>query len=591
MIMLNARRWSVIAGLFCLLLMGFAGATYAAVRFDVVQSPTEVINTGRSEVTGSVKLIVRGTGNVTGTSTGGSAQIAFLYSNPSMQIDNTESTGIRLFFSSGFIPAFTKTATSGVVGIVGVENIDVNGRCTGHISINLAPGATPVEGEFIVLDGVRGRIDASLGITPGVNLSVQLQSANDPSANSFTPDTVRVATSFDGITVRIAPADTLLLCFPTLGKAPPGETTYQIVVSEGFQRAFVDSDANNDNGTSNADRFTNDRVDSGGGGLLEQNQGSVNDAAPTASARATIGQPTNSTQLLIWFESIPASVSGITYEASVHHTAADSDFVLVSSSFTPSAGVSQAIYSYESSNQTGASDTIVESFTFAPTIILKPGATATGIILAAVSLAPTVGELTGLCPTNPPSSTAARPRFLLMYESDELSTNNPPSDVHKPYASIIRCNCYLLFTYVSTNASFNTGIAIANTTGDSEPFGDAGAPDQIGKIRFYFYDKTAAYVGSTETAADYTPGKSFVGLLDGLLPDGVASFEGYIIAKAEFQFCHGFAFIADRSFAAVAQGYLANVIPDPAIRWPNNVRTAADAGDSSNIVAGEGLNN
>jgi len=201
------------AGLLCLLLMGFAGASYASVRFDTVGSPTEVINTGRSEVTGAVSLIVRGTGNVTGTSTGGSTQIAFLYTNPAMQIDNTTATGIRLFFSTGFAPAFA--GSIGAVGIVLVQNIDVNGRCSGSITINILPGATPAEGDFIRLEGVRGRIDASTGITPGTDLFVAMQSINDPAAQNFTPDIVRVAKSFDGMNVKITQG-TLLLCFPTL---------------------------------------------------------------------------------------------------------------------------------------------------------------------------------------------------------------------------------------------------------------------------------------------------------------------------------------------------------------------------------------
>jgi len=405
---------------------------------------------------------------------------------------------------------------------------------------------------------------------------------NDPAAQNFTPDVVRVAKSFDGINVKIVP-DTLLLCFPTLGKPPGAETTYSITITEGFARAFVDADANNDN--AEAGGLGNDRVDSGG-----QTAPQVYEAGnpPAAGTAAHLGAPSNSTQLLIWFESIPASVSGIDYPPSAHNAPANSDIVMVSSTFTASAGVSQAIYSYEASDQTSVSDIIVESFTISPTIVLNSGTTVTGTILAAVSLAPTVSESSGCAA---PSSTPARPRFLLMYESDDVATNNPPSDPHKPYASVIRCNCYLLFTYVTADSGFNTGIVIANTTGDTAPFGTSEAPDQIGKITFYFYDKTAAYVGATTTAADITAGKSFVDLVSAILPSGVASFSGYVIAKAEFQFCHGFAFIADSSFAAVAQGYLANVVPDPAIRWPNGVRTAADAGDATNIVAGEGLNN
>jgi len=570
------------AGLFCLLLMGFAGASYASVRFDTVGSPTEVINTGRSEVTGAVSLIVRGTGNVTGTSTGGSTQIAFLYTNPAMQIDNTTATGIRLFFSTGFAPAFA--GSIGAVGIVLVQNIDVNGRCSGSITINILPGATPIEGDFIRLEGVRGRIDASTGITPGTDLFVAMQSINDPAAQNFTPDIVRVAKSFDGMNVKITQG-TLLLCFPTLGLAPGGKTAYSITITEGFARAFVDSDANNDG------NLINDRVDSG-----EQagtHEVGVVLSPPGANA---LGSPTNSTQFYVWLEDIPTSVSSVTFPVT-NEGASDLDnselLLETPGTVVPLGGIASAVYSYQTKNQTGVADIQSESFTIIPLINLRAGATATGILTAAVSLAPAVPAASGCAAPGTGSGTnVARPRFLQMFESDEVATNNPPDDRHKPYATIIRCNCYLLFTYVTSASGFNTGIVVANTTGDTAPFGaDSEAADQIGRITFYFYDKSAAYVGATTTAAEFVAGKSFVDLVSSILPSGVTSFSGYVIAKAQFQFCHGFAFIADSAFATIAQGYLANVIPDPAIRWPDGVRTAADAGDATNIVAGEGLNN
>jgi hypothetical protein len=179
-----------------------------------------------------------------------------------------------------------------------------------------------------------------------------------------------------------------------------------------------------------------------------------------------------------------------------------------------------------------------------------------------------------------------------MYESDAIATNNPPDDPHKLIAGIIRCNCYLLFTYVTATSAFNTGIVVANTTGDTAVFTTANeAADQLGKVTFYFYDRTAGFVGSTTTTADVNSGRSFVELLSALLPTGVTSFSGYVFAKAEFQFCHGFAFIADSSFASIAHGYVANVVPDPAIKGTAARRTAADSGDHTNIPAGEGLNN
>jgi len=563
------------AGLFCLFLMGFAAASYATVRFDVLSSPTEVINTGRSEVTGSVTLVVRGTGNVTGSGAGGSTQIAFLYTNPAMAIDNPQGTGgIRLFYSSGFVPAFGNVEPSiASPGITDVHNATINNECSGTITINMANGIAVTEGDFIRLEGVRGRIDISKAFTPNTDLFVSLQSVNDPAAQIFDKDEVRVAKSFDGMNVEIT-SDTLLLCFPTLGKAPGDEITYQIKITEGFSRAFVDNIP-----------VANPRVDDFGEGS---------------------GSPTNATQFLIWFETIPLSVSGIIYDVSVADEGTGAELILVGDpTFTPSAGVSTAIYRFHAVDQTGVSDSHEpETFVLTPDIILKSGSTEVGDVKAAVSLYPTASA-TAAC-TNP--SSAARPRFLLKYESDSVANEHltgANGDGHKVYASIIRCNCYLLFTYVTATTDFNTGIAVANTTGDTSPTGDNGpfgingAPDQLGKITFYFYEAATSYVGSYTTPADYAAGQSYIGLVSGMLAGltpARTEFSGYIIAKADFQFCHGFAYIADSSFGNTAHGYIANVIPDPAIRGNLDSslvrhRTAAAAGDHTNIPAGEGLNN
>jgi hypothetical protein len=611
----KASRVPVMAACFCLMLVGFAGASYGSVRFDVVGSPTEVINTGRSEVVGSVNLIVRGAGNLTGTSTGGCNQIGIIYTNPAMQIDNTITTGIRIFFSSGFASAFTVGAGTpcATVGVVDVRNQDINGRCSGFITINMAPGAVPLEGDFIRLDGVRGRVDASLAITPGTDLFADLQSINDPAAALFTPDRVRVAKSLDGMNVEIR-ADSILLCFPTLGVVGGGAPGYQIRITEGFARAFVDSDANNDGA------LLNDRVDSGSDlGIYTMNAGNT---APVANPGSqSLGLPSNSTQFLVWLEGIPTSVSGIVWPTALGALPAsatpNAQLVFQSSGFTASAGIAFAYYSYEAINQTGVSDITVETFAFAAnvpasssmaalyytpvTAVLKSNQTVSGTVLAAVSLGPDVGEASGCSQPGTSLPANARPRFLQMYESDAIATNNPPSDPHRTLVTAVRCNCYLLFTYVTATSTFNTGIVVANTTGDIEVFGTNDAPDQLGNISFYFYDRTAGYVGSTTTTTTINMGRSYVDLISGILPTGVTSFSGYVIAKAEFQFCHGFAFIADSAFGSIAHGYLANVIPDPAIKGefvtvgsaPVRKRTAADAGDTNSPLtpAGEGLNN
>jgi hypothetical protein len=316
----------------------------------------------------------------------------------------------------------------------------------------------------------------------------------------------------------------------------------------------VDDDSNN---------FDTDRVDSGGN---------------------LLGDPTVSTHFLAMLEGIPSSVDDIVWETQVWMDSSSngtfSYLALVSETFDSVSGVSTAIYSYETLNQTDLSDITFETFTLMPYVRLKTSnQTATGQILAAATLYPNSGS--------------SRPRFDQMFESDTIATNNPPDDPPKLYASVVRCDCYLLFTYVTAAAGWNTGIVIANTTGDTAVFGTSEAPDQLGKITFYFYDATAGYVGSTTTASDVLSGNSFVDLASNLLPTGVTSFSGYIMARAEFQFCHGFAFIADEAFGSIAHGYIANVIPDPAIKTSSGVRTAAAAGanNSSPVPAGESLNN
>jgi hypothetical protein len=63
-------------------------------------------------------------------------------------------------------------------------------------------------------------------------------------------------------------------------------------------------------------------------------------------------------------------------------------------------------------------------------------------------------------------------------------------------------------------------------------------------------------------------GDTWANTIDGSAPV-FAGFQGYVIAKCDFQFGHGFAFIVGKYNSGtvfdVAHGYLALVIPDPAI--------------------------
>lgn len=556
MILSKASKLSLLAGLLCLLLMGFAGASYGAVRFDVVPSPTEVINTGRSEVLGGFNLVVFSTG-VTGTSTGSFSQIGMIYTN-GVQIDNTTTSGIKLVYSTGFNAGVDKPT------IVAVSNLSITGRCSGFITINIPPGLTVQANDFIHVEGVRGRIDLSDGAVAGTDLFVQLQSINDPAANTFFPETVRVAKSLPGLVVDVKD-DSSLLCFPTLGLAPSvEEPAYRIRVTEGFVRAFVNYDTGN---------ILESRADSTGN---------------------LLGSPTNATKIRFVLNSIPASVDDITWPDFDRAREAD-DTVTSWLELDPDYdttfenGIATAVYIFHSDDQTGYSDITLETFDVQPLIELDPAnLNATGTVLAAASLYPNLSSKEKNCDA---PTARNRPRFVKLNQSSAgVTSTSDSSTSFDLYDTIVRCNCFLLYTYVAKDSFWDTGIAIANTTGDKEVFGeDFEAPDQLGAITFYFYDKDAGFVGSTTTSNTYAAGKSFVGLLSQLLPTGVTSFHGYVIAKAQFQFCHGYAFLSDTTFAQIAQGYLANVIPDPAIKGAP--RTASAAGDITNVPAGESLNN
>jgi hypothetical protein len=361
--------WTAAAILY-LLSVDPARSACGAVRFDAVGAPTEVINTGRSEVLGSLNLFARGTGNVTGTATGGAVQIGLVFFDPALQIDNTTTSGIRLFSSPGFAAASPS--------IVDLGNRDLGGRCVGFLTINLQPGAKPAEGDFLRIEGIRGRIDASDGVIPGTGLFVSLQSANDPSACSFSANQLRVATTFKGLKIEIVST----------------ELNYEIQIAEGFARAFVDRDAGDDGNN------RNDRVDSGGN---------------------PAGMPTNSTQLQIRLDGIPDGISDVVWPARSAFSAAGGRLMLLNRSFSASSAI--AVYSYEAENQVGSSDIMVETFSLTPQFVFSGGRCSCDRLTASIALAPAVGTASDCLS---PADAAMRPRFLESYELmiQRLSTSS-----------------------------------------------------------------------------------------------------------------------------------------------------------------------
>jgi hypothetical protein len=155
------------------------------------------------------------------------------------------------------------------------------------------------------------------------------------------------------------------------------------------------------------------------------------------------------------------------------------------------------------------------------------------------------------------SSTAPIPRF-------------GPSGSPVSFFTISPCSCNLLFPFVTNIAGFDTGVAIANTSVD--PFGTSA---QTGTVTLNYYGTTsgggaappkavsAAIAGGQELIFTLSNGGNFT------IP-ATPGFEGYIIAQANFQFCHGFAFISDVGAQKLAEGYLAIQLDAPGLTRTHN---------------------
>jgi hypothetical protein len=141
------------------------------------------------------------------------------------------------------------------------------------------------------------------------------------------------------------------------------------------------------------------------------------------------------------------------------------------------------------------------------------------------------------------------------------------------------CQCQLLFPFVTQAPGFDTGIAIANTSLDTYN----GVTPQTGSVTLWFYGQGAggaaipSSLASMVTTAPVPAGQvltwtTFSGA--GQFAGGLQAqpgFTGYVIAVANFQWCHGFAFISDLGAQRLAEGYLAIQLDLGGLNRTNNV--------------------
>jgi hypothetical protein len=177
--------------------------------------------------------------------------------------------------------------------------------------------------------------------------------------------------------------------------------------------------------------------------------------------------------------------------------------------------------------------------------------TASTSITVSMNQAPTGTNLTGMVPAV--STTGGVPRY------QAGTTVGPVTVINFSGAVTGQTTLLIPFATASGAASqpagtFNTGIAIANTSGDPTVFGAGRATDSAGNVSFYLFPSD----GSPSTTITPATG---CGLVGGVIPAGgsfvcnlstimqaatppmTGSFTGFVFAVANFSHAHGSAFV------------------------------------------------
>jgi len=309
----------------------------------------------------------------------------------------------------------------------------------------------------------------------------------------------------------------------------------------------------------------------------------------------TPGQANHGTRLMARFKNIPSgatlkvpyrvttSAGLIAQLVSSPNSDGGGGTVSSNSSTSPSVSVpSSGLVVYEVTSITAGSYSTQETVSVEVAVSYSiPGPLGSGTVN---------GNFAPISTTYTMSASAYEPRFVDRASDSGVITISP-------------CRTILLFPYVTNQAGFDTGIAIANTTADP-----LGTTAQAGTCTLYYYGNTNGSTGpASQTSPEVGSGSHLALMLSGgggvFAKDGgftacasgacvAPLFQGYIIAMCNFQFAHGFAFLSDTQNdpsgrTLGSQGYLALIIPD---RGDYN-RAPQDNSLGNALNDGEQLNN
>jgi len=568
------------------LLASVVSVSAQVVNYSLTTVPNLSAATGDAEVLGSTILTVSSISGAPFTVTQ-----TIQYQFPGISCDNNSTStpgvgGVTVIGTGAFAGTVTFSPVPGDVANYSTPNPNV---CI--VDINVATTTTPAIGDAIKLDGVRARMEFwSGGITTPVVVSVVITSSN--AGLSVAPSTGTVTTAYPVLETSVT-LGTYLTCgtiWEVINEGGPLdnpatiEARAHIHIQEPAAPAYPD--------------FSADFVDYT---IPDPDKG-----GPT-NARPHYGE-TNGTKISIWVYNVPTGVT-LTFPSHVHgnmpaspgywdHLVIDpSSSVTVTGSATPNSTLVE--YDYTCGDQSMC-DTTLESFDVVPGVSMS-SLSVTGTITVQVQMEPRSTPVPGGVAsfTTAPGTNGTMPRW-----SDPLQ----PSPAAN-FVFISPCSTTLLFPWTANISGWDTGLVIDNTTQDYTnaagltgglliaPTGTPAYPSitptpaEYGTCTLYFFPQNEATV-ITYTTASISSGGSWSGMMSGT---PFAGNEGYIIARCNFQYAHGFATIGQPSVALnFAQTYIALVIPDPLVmsltiptfglgsRLDSNVSVVPNTGEALN---------
>jgi len=185
------------------------------------------------------------------------------------------------------------------------------------------------------------------------------------------------------------------------------------------------------------------------------------------------------------------------------------------------------------------------------------------------TFAPWIAQPGGNQTTTPLGQVAGTPRFV--------QTTGTALNLYY----IQNCTCSLLVPWVVSDNNYVTGIVVANTSAD--PTNALSIPgytavQESGTVNLYLFGTIGGKAAQTNTsiAASYNGSAGGTAAPAGGYATFIVNtgFDGYAITQANFQYCHGLAFLFNATGAVPPVSYIGNVM-DPA----GLTRTTQTVGD------------